>query len=118
MIEDLGNQDESPHVNMSETGEEVQDNSPAFDNDLNFNADNVGIKEGDCVFMAMVHPVNPQHFVHASSTVSQCLAKAFAKNLKPKGFHETVPPVLHSYENVFSKTAFPSPSMLKMVSHN
>jgi hypothetical protein len=43
---------------MSETGEEVQDESPAFDDDLGFDVDNIKIKEGDCVFIVIVHPVN------------------------------------------------------------
>jgi hypothetical protein len=103
MIEELDDQDEFPQVNMSETGEEVQDNSPAFDDDLNFDTDNVRIEEGDCVFMVMVHLVDLQHFVHALSIVSGHLAEAFAKNSMPKGFHKTVPTVLHSYEDVFSK---------------
>jgi hypothetical protein len=60
MIKELDYQDESPHVNMSETKEEVQDKSLAFDNDLNFDTDNVKIEEGVHIFMAMVHPVNPQ----------------------------------------------------------
>jgi hypothetical protein len=34
------------------------------------------------------------------------LARAFAKNSTPKGFHETVPTALSSHENVFSETAF------------
>jgi hypothetical protein len=45
---------------MSETGEEVQDKSPVFDNDLNFDADNV-----KHVFMAIIHLAHPQHCVHA-----------------------------------------------------
>jgi hypothetical protein len=106
MIKEPDDQDESPHVNMSETKEEVQDKSLAFDNDLNFDADNVKIEEGDRIFMAMVHPVNPQHSVQASSTVSRHLAEAFAKTSKPKGFCEIVPTALHSYEDVFSETAF------------
>jgi hypothetical protein len=90
---------------MSETREEAQDKSPAFDGDLDFHADNVNIEEGNCVFIAMVHSVNPQHFICASSTVSRHLAEAFAKNSMPKEFHEIVPTALHSYEDVFSKTA-------------
>jgi hypothetical protein len=106
MIEELHDQDKSPHVNMSETGEEVQDKSPTFDDDLNFNADNIKIEKGDCVFMAMVHLVDLRHFICALSMVSGCLAEAFPKNLKLKGFYETFPTALHSYEDVFSKTAF------------
>jgi hypothetical protein len=75
---------------MSKTGEEAQDKCLAFDGDLNFNADNVEIEEGDCIIMAMVHLVDPQHLVHASSMVSGYLAKAFAENSMLKGFHETV----------------------------
>jgi hypothetical protein len=93
-------------VNTNETEEEVQGECPAFDNDLEFDADHIKIEEGDRVFMAMVHPVDPQHFVRASSTVSGRLAKASAKNSMSKGFHEIVPTALHSYEDVFSEMAF------------
>jgi hypothetical protein len=91
---------------MNETEEEVQGECPAFDDDLEFDADHIEIEEGDRVFMAMVHSVDPQHFVRASSTVSGRLAKASAKSSTPKGFHEIVPTALHSYEDVFSETAF------------
>jgi hypothetical protein len=60
------------------------------------------------VFMTMVHPVDPHHFVCASSTVSRHLAEAFAKNSKPKGFEDIVPTTLHEYADVFSDTAFDS----------
>jgi hypothetical protein len=58
--------------------------------------------------MTMVHPVNPQHFICASSTVSGRLAEASTKNLKPKDFQDIVPTSLHAYANVFSETAFDS----------
>jgi hypothetical protein len=58
--------------------------------------------------MAMVHLVDPCHFVHASSTVSGHLAEAFAKNSKPKGFEDIVPTSLHTYADVFSEMAFDS----------
>jgi hypothetical protein len=109
MIEELDDQDEATHVNMNETEEEAQGEYPAVDDDLEFDADHIEIKEGDRVFMVMVHPVDPQHFMCASSTVSGHLAKASAKNSTPKGFHEIVPTVLHSYEDVFSETAFDTP---------
>jgi hypothetical protein len=76
------------------------------ENRWRWRADSVEIEEGDCRFMVMVHPVDPQHFVYASSMVSGRLAEAFSKNLKPKGFHEMVPTSLRSYEDVFSETAF------------
>jgi hypothetical protein len=56
----------------------------------------------------MVHPVDPHHFVHASNTVSGCLAEAFAKNSMPKGFEDIVPISLHTYADVFSEMAFDS----------
>jgi hypothetical protein len=72
-------EDESLQVNMDETDEEAQDTGLAFDDDFI-------IEEDDHVFMAMVHPVDPHHFVCASSTVSRRLVEVVAKNSKPKGF--------------------------------
>jgi hypothetical protein len=106
MIEELDDQDEATHVNANETEEEVQGECPAFDNDLKFDADHIEIEEGDRIFIMMVHPVDPQHFVCASSMVSRRLAEASMKNSMPKEFREIVPTALHSYEDVFSETAF------------
>jgi hypothetical protein len=78
-------EDESPHVN-TETDEEAQDMCPAFDDDLDSEVNNITIEEDDHVFMTMVHLVDPHNFVHASSTVSRCLAEASAKKLKAEGF--------------------------------
>jgi hypothetical protein len=94
-------EDKSPHIDTDEADEEVQDTGPAFDDDFT-------IEEDDCVFIVIVHLVNPHHFVHALSTVSRCLAEAFAKNLKPKGFEDIAPTSLHSYANVFSEMALDS----------
>jgi hypothetical protein len=93
MVEE--DEDESPHVNTDETDEEAQDTCLAFDDDLT-------IEEGDHVFMVMVHLVNPHHFVCALSTVSRCLAEAFAKNSKPKGFQDLVLTLLHAYADVIT----------------
>jgi hypothetical protein len=101
-------EDESPHVNTEETDEEVQDLGPALDDDLDSEVDDFTIEEDDCVFMVMVHPVNPHHFVRAASTVSRHLAEAFSKDLKPKDFEDIVPTSLHIYADVFSETAFES----------
>jgi hypothetical protein len=106
MVEE--DEDESPHVNADETDKEAQDIGPAFDDDLDSEVDDFTIEEDDRVFMAMVHLVNPHHFVRALSTVSRCLAEAFAKNSKLKGFEDTVPTSLHTYADVFSETAFNS----------
>jgi hypothetical protein len=101
-------EDESPHMDTDETDEEAQDTGPGFDDDLDGEVDDFTIKEDDRVFMAMVHLVDPHHFVCASSTVSGRLAEAYAKNSEPKGFEDIVPTSLHSYADVFSETAFDS----------
>jgi hypothetical protein len=101
-------EDESPHVNTEETDEEAQDLCPAFDDDLDSEVDDFAIEEDDCIFMTMVHPVDPYHFVRASSTVSGRLAEASAKDSKPKVFEDIVPTSLHAYADVFSETAFDS----------
>jgi hypothetical protein len=101
-------EDESPHMNVDGTDEEAQDASPAFDDDLDSDVVDVAIEEDDRVFMTMVHPVDPHHFVHASSMVSGRLAEVFAKDSKPKDFEDIVPTSLHTYADVFSETAFDS----------
>jgi hypothetical protein len=101
-------EDESSHMDTDETDEEAQDTCPAFDDDLDSEVDDFTIEEDDCVFMVMVHPVDPHHFVCALSMVSGRLAEAFAKNSKPKSFEDIVPTSLHTYANVFSETAFDS----------
>jgi hypothetical protein len=95
-------------VNTDETDEEAQDTCLAFDDDLDSEVIDFTIKEDDCVFMVMVHPVYPHHFVHALSTVFRYLAEVFAKNSKPKGFEDIVPTSLHTYANIFSEMAFDS----------
>jgi hypothetical protein len=112
MVEE--DEDESPHMDTDETDEEAQDIGPAFDDDLDsdvvddLDSDvvDVIIEEDDCIFMMMVHPVDPHHFVRASITVSGHLAEASAKNSKPKSFEDIVSMTLHEYANVFSETAF------------
>jgi hypothetical protein len=97
-----------PYVNMDKTNEEAQDTCLAFDDDLDSEVDNFTIEEDDHIFMAMVHSVDPHHFVRASSMVSGCLVEAFAKNSKLKGCEDIVPTSLHTYADVFSETAFDS----------
>jgi hypothetical protein len=101
-------EDESPHMDTDETDEEAQDASLVFDDDLDSDVIDITIEEDNHVFMAMVHLVNPHHFVRASSMVSGRLAEASAKNLELKGFEDIVPTSLHSYADVFSETAFDS----------
>jgi hypothetical protein len=103
-------EDEAPHMDTDETDEEVQDPGPAFDDDLDSEVNDFTIEEDDCVFIAMVHPVDPHHFIRASSTVSGHLVEAFAKNSEPKGFEDIVLTSLHSYADVFSETVRGTPS--------
>jgi hypothetical protein len=101
-------EDESLHVNIEETDEEAQDLCPAFDDDLDSEVDDFTIEEDDHIIMMMVHPVDPHHFVRASSTVSGRLAEVFSKDARPKNFEDIVPTSLHTYADVFSETAFDS----------
>jgi hypothetical protein len=72
-------EDESSHVNMDETDEEVQDTSPAFDDNL------------DSEVFDFTIDVNPHHFVCALSMVSRRLVEVFAKNSKLKSFEDIMP---------------------------
>jgi hypothetical protein len=101
-------EDKSPHMDTDKTDEEVQDTGPAFDDELDSDVIDFTIEEDDCVFMTMVHLVDPHHFVRASSMVSGRLVEASAKNSKPKCFEDTVPTSLHAYANLFSEMAFDS----------
>jgi hypothetical protein len=40
-----------------------------YNGDLDGEVDDFTIEEDDHVFMVMVHPVDPHHFIRASSTV-------------------------------------------------
>jgi hypothetical protein len=103
---DIDYQDESTHMTTGETDEEVQDLGLAFDDNLDHDVDDIEIEEEDCVFMVIVYPVNPHHFICALSTVSGGLANASARNSQPKGFYETMPTALYIYANIFSEIAF------------
>jgi hypothetical protein len=106
MIEE--DEDESPHKHTDKTDEEAQDMCLAFDDDLDSEVNDFTIEGDDRIFMAMVHLVDPHHFVCASSMVSGHLVEAFAKNSKLKGFEDIVPMSLYAYADVFSETAFDS----------
>jgi hypothetical protein len=76
-------ENKSPHVNLDETGEEVQDMCPAFDDDLDSEVDDFTIEEDNCVFMTMVHLVNPHPcFEHGVQRPSGSICQ----ELKAKGF--------------------------------
>jgi hypothetical protein len=76
---------ESPREDMDKTDEEAQDTCPAFHDDLDSEVDDFAIEEEDHVFITMVHLVNPDHFVHASSSV-QISSRSIFQELKAKGF--------------------------------
>jgi hypothetical protein len=81
MVEE--DEDESPHMATDETDEEVQATGLAFDDNLDSDVVDFTIEEDDCVFMTMVHPVDPHHFVRASSMVS---GGSIGQELKAKVF--------------------------------
>jgi hypothetical protein len=54
MVEE--DEDESPHVNMDETDEEVQETGPTFDNDLDSEVDDFVIKGDDWLLDASDSP--------------------------------------------------------------
>jgi hypothetical protein len=107
MVEEV-DKDESSHMNTDGTDEGAQDTCLAFDDNLDSEVNDFPIEEDDRIFMMMVHPVNPHHFVRALSMVSRHLMEAFAKNSKPKGFEDIVPTTLHEYADIFSETTFDS----------
>jgi hypothetical protein len=71
-------EDESPHMDTDETDEEAQDTGLALDDDLDGEVDDFTIEEDDHVLMAMVHPVNPHHFVRMPS-------RSICQELRAKG---------------------------------
>jgi hypothetical protein len=75
--------------------------------DIHDNND-IEIEEGDCIFVATIHPEDIHHFVCVSSTVSQRLAKAFTKNSGQASFQDSMPESLHDFEDIFSKESFDS----------
>jgi hypothetical protein len=101
MVEEV-DKEESSHITADETDEGVQDTCLAFDDDLDSEVDDFTIEEDDCIFMTMVHLVDPHHFVCAPSTVSGHLVETFAKNTKLKGFEDIVPTALHEYADDFT----------------
>lgn len=58
------------------------------------------LEEGDRLFTMMIP--NKAEFVHATSNISQQLAKAHHKNLQPKSFHKSVPTHLHDFKDLFA----------------
>jgi hypothetical protein len=74
----------------------------------NNNNDDIEIEEGDRIFMATIHLKDIHHFVHASSTGLQRLAKVFMKNSGQASFRDSMPESLHDFEDIFSKESFDS----------
>lgn len=66
------------------------------------------VEDGDRIFAAHIHPERREHVVRATSTVSQRLAEAFAKNSDKPTFRDLVPESLHDFEDVFNKESFDS----------
>jgi hypothetical protein len=120
LIEEIEDEDNCIHGGMEESEGGVPrplpKKSDCFPKDLpdlvdvydDDDDDNVEIEEGDCIFVATIHPEDIHHFVRASSTVSQRLAEAFTKNSGQASFRDSMPESLHDFEDVFSKESFDS----------
>ena len=66
------------------------------------------IEAEDRIFVATLYLDNLLEFIRATSTVSQRLAEAFAKNADVKSFCDVVPESLHEFGEVFAKESFDS----------
>ena len=84
-------------------GNSKADSEAEAEGDSSWNPDE--IEPGDRVFMTTVY--DPAEFIRATSTTSQRLAEAFARNsAPPKSFRESVPSQFHDFEDIFSKESF------------
>ena len=108
LIEDVDDEDDPHHEGMADLEGGVNSMESSISSrwmpDLIDVYDNDEIEEGDRIFAAHIHPEDDRHFVHATTTVSQRLAEAFAKNSKP--LNDLVPSHLHEFEDLFSKESF------------
>uniref|UniRef100_A0A0W0F4H4 RNA-directed DNA polymerase n=1 Tax=Moniliophthora roreri TaxID=221103 RepID=A0A0W0F4H4_MONRR len=63
--------------------------------------------EEDCIFACNLHPTSPAHHINTTSTVSQQLAEAAAKDHQAKSsVHDNLPKQFWEYKDVFSKESF------------
>jgi hypothetical protein len=76
---------------------------------------NDALEEEDQVFVATI--LCEAEVIHATLNISQQLAEAFYKNLKPKSFTETIPSHLHNFKDLFSKSSFDCLSDWKVWDH-
>jgi hypothetical protein len=68
----------------------------------------VRIEAEDRIFVTTLYLDNLLEFIRATSTVSQRLAEAFAKNADKKSFRDVIPEALHKFGEVFAKESFDS----------
>jgi hypothetical protein len=76
---------------------------------------NNALEKGDQVFIATI--LCKAEVICAMPNISQRLAEAFYKNLKPKSFTETIPSHLHNFKDLFSKSSFNHLSDQKVWDH-
>jgi len=62
------------------------------------------IKTEDCIFAIGLVPAPAE--IRATSSVSQCLAKAFKRNSEPAPSGRSVPEYLKEFDSIFSKKSF------------
>jgi hypothetical protein len=112
LVEDCDNEDRPFHEDMEDLeGEDSpQASLPSISScwmpDLINTYNNEEIEEGDRIFVVTIHPEDTGHFIHATSTVSQWLAEAFAKNSNVPTLFDLIPTHLHNFVNIFSKKSY------------
>ncbi|ESK83771.1 reverse transcriptase-rnase h-integrase [Moniliophthora roreri MCA 2997] len=68
------------------------------------------LEEEDCIFACNLHPTSPAHHINATSTISQWLAKAAAKDHQAKSsVHDNLPKQFWEYEDDHAIELIPSP---------
>lgn len=91
--------------------EEDGDELPELLKDDEDDEEDLGFKEGDCMFAAGL--CNPSVEIQATSTISQHLAEAFKRDSElarpdphPSSFSSKIPDYLCEFEDIFSKKSF------------
>ncbi|EEB89036.1 hypothetical protein MPER_12920 [Moniliophthora perniciosa FA553] len=83
------------------------DDEDDFDTDRDPSVGVDALEEEDRIFACNLRPNSPAHQINATSTVSQRLAEAAAKDHQAKSsLHDNLPKQFWEYEDVFSKESF------------
>ncbi|EEB89020.1 hypothetical protein MPER_12936 [Moniliophthora perniciosa FA553] len=96
--EDLDSEDDCA-LYLDDEGDSDTDRDPSVGVDA--------LEEEDCILACNLRPNSPAHHINATSTVSQRLAEAAAKDHQAKSsLRDNLPKQFWEYEDVFSKESF------------